>query len=202
MALWLGAKPLVLASRSGSRRAMLEAAGIPVEVHAADIDERAVEAAAGVRGPGEAAMLLAGEKARAVARTMPSRLVVGADQTLAVGDRRLDKPVDVAAARAQLAMLSGTTHELYAAVAVVQGDKVLFATVDRAGLTARPFTAGFLERYLDTAGAAVLSSVGAYQLEGAGIHLFERIEGNHFTILGLPLLPLLGFLRGHGSLAA
>lgn len=201
MALWLADEALVLASRSYSRRAMLEAAGIAVEVRAADIDERAVEAGAGARSPGAAAALLAAAKARAVARQMPHRLVVGADQTLAVGDRRLDKPGDVAAARAQLAMLSGTTHELHSAVAVVRDDEVLFATVDRARLTARPFTAAFVDRYLDAAGAAVLASVGAYQLEGAGIHLFERIDGNHFTILGLPLLPLLAFLRRTGAVA-
>jgi len=181
---------------------MLEAAGIPVEVRVADIDERAVESAAGVSAAGEAALLLACEKAGAVARVMPSRLVVGADQTLSIDDRRLDKPVDIAAARAQLGMLAGRTHELHAAVAVAYGDEVLFRAVDRARLTVRSFTAGFLQSYLDAAGASVLASVGSYQLEGAGIHLFERIEGNYFTILGLPLLPLFSFLRRHGSLAA
>ena len=202
MPLWQDPEPLVLASKSASRRAMLEAAGVPVEVRAAGIDERAVEAAAGVSGAREAAVLLACEKARAVARLMPSRLVVGADQTLSLDDRRLDKPADMAAARAQLAALSGRTHELHSAAAVVAGDTVLFTTVDTASLTARPLGAGFLDCYLDAAGPAVLSSVGAYQLEGAGIHLFERIEGNYFTILGLPLLPLFGFLRRRGSLAA
>ena len=202
MALWQAPEPLVLASRSSSRRAMLEAAGIPVEVRVADIDERAVESAAGVSAAGEAALLLACEKAGAVARVMPSRLVVGADQTLSIDDRRLDKPVDIAAARAQLGMLAGRTHELHAAVAVAYGDEVLFRAVDRARLTVRSFTAGFLQSYLDAAGASVLASVGSYQLEGAGIHLFERIEGNYFTILGLPLLPLFSFLRRHGSLAA
>lgn len=202
MALWQAAEPLVLASRSPSRRAMLEAAGIPVQVCAADIDERAVERAAGVSAAGDAAILLACEKAKAVARAMPSRLVVGADQTLSIDDRRLDKPADTAAARAQLEMLAGRTHALHAAVAVAHGDAVLFEAVDRAGLTVRRFSAGFLQSYLDTAGASVLDSVGAYQLEGAGIHLFERVEGNYFTILGLPLLPLLAFLRRHGSVSA
>ena len=199
--LWLAPAPLVLASRSGSRRAMLEAAGIPLEVRVADIDERAVEVAAGVCAPGDAALLLACEKARTVGRLMPSRLVTGADQTLSFGSRRLDKPGDAAAARAQLTMLAGRVHHLHSAVAVAQGDEVLFKTVDTAVLTMRPVTAGFLDRYLAAAGDDVLSSVGAYQLEKTGIHLFERIEGNYFTILGLPLLPLLAFLRRHGSVA-
>ncbi|MBO0751023.1 MAG: Maf family protein [Bradyrhizobiaceae bacterium] len=202
MPLWQDEAPLVLASRSSSRRTMLEAAGIPLEIRVADIDERAVEKAAGVCGPAQAAALLAGEKAKAVARLMPGRIVAGADQTLSFEDRRLDKPADIAAARAQLAMLAGRTHHLHSAVAVVEDDKVLFDAVDTASLTLRPLSGAFLERYLDAAGSAVLSSVGAYQLESTGIHLFERIEGNYFTILGLPLLPLLGFLRRRGSLAA
>jgi septum formation protein len=202
MSLWQDDRPLVLASRSSSRRAMLEAASIPLEIRIADVDERAVEQAAGIRAPAEAAVLLAAEKAKAVGRLMPGRIVVGADQTLALGNRRLNKPADIAAARDQLAMLAGRTHDLHAAVAVVQGDKVLFDAFDTASLTLRPLSGAFVERYLDAAGSAVLSSVGAYQLEKTGIHLFERIEGNYFTILGLPLLPLLDFLRRHGSLAA
>jgi septum formation protein len=202
MPLWQDDQPLVLASASSSRRAMLEAADIPVEIRVADIDERAVEEAAGISTPAEAAVLLAAEKAKAVGRLMPGRIVAGADQTLAFEDRRLNKPADIAAARAQLSMLAGRTHHLHSAVAVVEGDKVLFHAVDTASLTLRPLSGTFVERYLDAAGSTVLSSVGAYQLEKTGIHLFERIEGNYFTILGLPLLPLLGFLRRHGSLAA
>ncbi len=201
MPLWRAAQPLVLASRSAPRRAMLEAAGLPVETSMPDLDERAVEAAAGPLGPAEAAVLLAREKARAVARTKPDRLVVGADQTLALGQRRFDKPRDRAAARAQLTALSGNTHHLHSAVAVAQGDEVLFDTVDTAGLTMRGLSDAFLDAYFDAAGAAVLESVGAYQLEKLGIHLFERIEGDHFTILGLPLVKLIAFLRRHGSLA-
>jgi septum formation protein len=201
MPLWRAAQPLVLASRSAPRRAMLEAAGFPVETSLPDLDERAVEAAAGPLGPAAAAVLLAREKARAVARNKPGRLVVGADQTLALGQQRFDKPRDRAAARAQLMALSGNTHQLHSAVAVARSDEVLFDAVDTASLTMRGLSDAFLDAYFDAAGAAVLESVGAYQLEKFGIHLFERIEGDHFTILGLPLVKLIAFLRQHGSLA-
>jgi septum formation protein len=201
MPMWRATQPLVLASRSAPRRAMLEAAGLPVETSVPDLDERAVEAAAGPLGPAAAAILLARAKARAVARNKPNRLVVGADQTLALGDRRFDKPGDRAAARAQLMALSGNTHHLHSAVAVACGEEVLFDAVDTARLTMRGLSDEFLDAYLDAAGAAVLESVGGYQLEKLGIHLFERIEGDHFTILGLPLLALVAFLRRHASLA-
>ena len=128
-------------------------------------------------------------------------LTFGADQTLALGNRRFSKPRDRDAARAQLLALRGQTHELHSAVAVVRGPEVLYQHVAVARLTMRAFTDDFLDRYLDATGAAVTQSVGAYQLERTGIHLFERIEGDHFTILGLPLLPLLAFLRRHGALA-
>ena len=201
MPLWRAAQPLVLASRSAPRLEMLEAAGLPVEISLPDLDERAVETAAGPLGPAEAAMLLAREKARAVARQKPGRLVIGADQTLALGRRRFDKPRDHAAARAQLRELSGNTHQLRSAVAVVRGAQVLWEAVDTASLTMRSLSDAFLDAYFDAAGAAVLESVGAYQLEKLGIHLFERIEGDHFTILGLPLFKLIAFLRRNGCLA-
>jgi septum formation protein len=201
MPLWRATRPLVLASRSAPRRAMLEAAGLPVETSLPDLDERAVETAAGPLGPAAVAVLLARAKASAVARHQPGRLVVGADQTLALGDRRFDKPGDRAAARAQLMVLSGKTHHLHSAVAVACDEKVLFDAVDTASLTMRGLPDDFLGAYLDAAGVSVLESVGAYQLEKLGIHLFERIEGDHFTILGLPLFKLIAFLRQHGSLA-
>ena len=199
MALWCAALPLVLASRSRSRRAMLEAAGIPVEISLPQIDERVVEAAAGPLSPGEAAALLAAAKAKAVAKNFPGRLVVGADQTLALGTRRFNKPVDRPTALAQLNDLSGNIHELHSAVAVARGQDILFTAIETARLRMRSFSAGFVERYLDAAGDAVLDSVGAYQLEALGVHLFERVEGDHFTILGMPLLRLLDFLRQEGS---
>jgi septum formation protein len=202
MSLWQDGQPLVLASRSMSRRQMLEAAGIPIEICIPDVDERAVETAAGTPSPPGAALLLACEKAKAVSRLMPGRIVAGADQTLAFESQRLNKPDNLARAREQLTMLAGKTHYLHSAIALVQDDRLLFDAVDTASLTLRQLSGPFLDRYLDAAGDAVLSSVGAYQLEKAGIHLFERIDGNYFTILGLPLLPLLDFLRRNGNLAA
>jgi septum formation protein len=198
--LWRGAQPLVLASRSASRRAMLAAAGLPIDVTVPDLDERAVEAAAGPLAPAKVAMLLAREKAKAIARDKPGRLVIGADQTLALGPRRFDKPGDVAAARTQLEALSGRTHQLHSAVAIVRDEEILLDAVDTASLTMRPLSPTFLDVYLAAAGPAVLESVGGYQLEKLGIHLFARIEGDHFTILGLPLLPLIAFLRKAGCL--
>jgi septum formation protein len=201
MGLWLAAAPLVLASGSAVRRKLLEAAGIPVVVRPASLDERAVEASAPRDDPSAVATVLAREKALRVAKEVPGRLVVGADQTLALGNRRFDKPRDRAAARAQLQALAGRAHELHAAVAVARGEDVLFQHVAVARLTMLPLSDAFLDRYLDTAGAAVTASVGGYQLEALGVHLFERIKGDHFTILGLPLLPLLAYLRTEGSLA-
>jgi septum formation protein len=202
MSLWRGDQPLVLASGSAPRRAMLEAAGIPIVVSIPDLDERAVETTAGQCSPADVAMLLAREKAKTVTRLMPSRLVVGADQTLALGERRFDKPRDLTAASEQLMMLAGKTHHLHSAVALARDGEVLFEGNDTASLTVRNLSRCFLEGYMAAAGPAMLESVGAYQLEKLGIHLFERIEGNHFTILGLPLLKLLDFLRRTGSLAA
>jgi septum formation protein len=196
--LWC-APPLVLASRSAPRRAMLEAAGIPVDINVPQIDERAVEMAAGPRSPADTALLLAAAKAKAV--NAPDRLVVGADQTLALGEQRFDKPIDRAAARSQLTALAGKTHELYAAVAVARDGAILFEAVEQASLVVRPLTDAFIDTYLEAAGDAVLASVGAYQLERIGVHLFERVIGDHFTILGLPLWQLLDFLRREGSLA-
>ncbi len=199
--LWLAAHPLVLASRSQVRRAVLEAAGIPVDPIAPDLDERAVEARAGPLGATDVALLLARAKARAVTPPAPGRFVLGADQTLALGHARFTKPVDVKAAREQLRALSGRTHELCSALAVVKDGEVLFNHCEVARMTMRPLSDRFLDAYLDAAGPAVTTSVGAYHLEKLGIHLFERIEGDHFTILGLPLIRLLGFLRREGCLA-
>jgi septum formation protein len=201
-ALWLASAPLVLASQSKVRRALLEAAGIPVETRPAALDERALEARVPHADASAVAGLLAREKALNVAAAMPDRLVVGADQTLALGARRFTKPADRAAARAQLSALAGRTHTLQSAVAVARGADVLFQDVAVARLRMRPLAEEFLERYLDAAGEAVTGSVGGYQLEGLGIQLFEKVDGDHFTILGLPLLPLLAYLRAQGSLAA
>jgi septum formation protein len=201
MGLWLADEPLVLASRSESRRSVLAAAGIPLEVMAADIDERALEAQAGAASPGEVALLLARHKALAVTSQRPGRLVLGADQTLALGQRLYAKPADLAAARDQIGGMRGRTHELHSAVVVARDGAVLFEHCETARLTMREFSDGFLDSYLAAAGSAVTASVGGYQVESLGIQLFERIEGDHFTILGLPLLRLLQYLRHARCLA-
>jgi nucleoside triphosphate pyrophosphatase len=200
MPLWLAAAPLVLASRSAARRTLLEAAGIRIELRPADLDERSLEADAESQEPAAVAAFLARKKAAAVAASHPGRLVLGADQTLALGAKRFSKPADRTAARAQLQALRGRTHELHSAIAFVQDATVLFEHVDTAKLTMRLFSERFLDFYLDTIGDGATASVGAYQVEGPGVQLFERIEGDYFTILGLPLLPVLDFLRRQGCL--
>jgi septum formation protein len=202
MPLWLAAEPLLLASKSKVRRTLLAAAGIPVEVRAADLDERAVEASAPTHEPSAVAAVLAREKALVAGRTNLRRLVLGADQVLALDGRRFSKPPDRAAARAQLRAFSGRTHSLHSAVACVQNGAVIFAHVSVAQLTMRTLSDRFLEGYLDAAGDAATESVGAYQLEGLGSQLFERVDGDYFAVLGLPLLELLAFLRRHGCLAS
>jgi septum formation protein len=202
MPLWLIDKPLVLASKSAVRHALLRDAGIPVEVAPADIDERAIEQRADTSDAGDIAALLAREKARAIATRLPGRLVLGADQTLALGARRFSKPPDLAAARDQLKALHGRTHELHTAIALLREGAVVFEHREVARLTMRAFSDAFLEGYLEVMGSAVTTSVGGYQLEKVGIQLFERIEGDHFVILGLPLLALLQYLRQSGCLAA
>ena len=192
---WLDSRPLVLASKSEVRAKMLAAAGLRVEIRPANIDERAVESKASTTDPGAVAGLLARAKAQSVAAVVPGRVVLGADQTLALGEMRFSKPADRAAARQQLQSLRGKTHALHSGVAIVRDGATLFEAVETARLTMRNFSDKFLDDYLDVAGIAALSSVGGYQVEGTGIQLFERIEGDYFTVLGLPLLLLLSFLR-------
>ena len=200
MALWLGRDPLVLASRSAARQALLEASGVAVAVYPADLDERRLEGNAAVTASGEVALMLAREKAAAVASRHRGRLVLGADQTLAFAERRFSKPADRAAAREQLLALRGRTHQLQAAIAFVRDATVLFEHVAVAQLTMRDFSERFLDLYLDAAGEAATASVGAYQIEGLGIQLFERIKGDYFTVLGLPLIETLDYLRRGGYL--
>jgi septum formation protein len=196
MTLWRGEEPLVLASQSKARQTLLANAGIAFESDPADIDERAIQQSSGLLTPGEIASLLAREKARAVSTRRAGRYVVGADQTLASEKRIFNKPAGRAQAAEQLQALSGHRHELHSAVAVVRDGKLLFDHVSVARMTMRRLDDTQIEAYLTEAGSAVTSSVGAYQLEGLGVHLFEQIDGDHFTILGLPLLPLFAFLRG------
>src|SRR4051812_18219349 len=165
MTLWLAAYPLMLASKSGARRALLEGAGVPVQIEPADIDERGIETRAKLEDAGTVAALLAREKARAVAAKHPGRMVLGADQTLALGERRFSKAANRAGAREQLAALRGKTHTLHSAIAVVQAGAVVFEHVGAAHLTMRAFSDDFLDRYLDTVGDAATASVGSYQLE-------------------------------------
>ena len=193
--LWLGEHPLILASQSRARQTLLANAGIDFEAVSAGIDERAMQQASGFSAAGDIAALLAREKALRVSARKPGCFVVGADQTLALGTRLFSKPAGRAQAAEQLRALAGNSHELHSGVAVAHNGKILFSDVSIARMTMRQLTAVEIEAYLDEAGEAVTSSVGAYQLEGLGVHLFDRIEGDHFTILGLPLLKLLGFLR-------
>jgi septum formation protein len=201
MALWRGDTPLILASQSRARQMLLANAGIDFEAAPAHIDERAVQDAAAPAAPSAIAARLAREKALVVSARKAGRYVVGADQTLAIGERLFNKPEGRIQALEQLRALAGHDHELHSAIAVARDSKILFEHVAIARMTMRPLRDGEIAVYLDEARDAVTSSVGAYQLEGLGVHLFERIEGDHFTILGLPLLPLLGFLRSEGLLA-
>lgn len=200
MTLWRGKSSLILASQSRARQALLTNAGINFEAVTAEIDERAVQQASGLSAPDEIASLLAREKALSVSTRLSGRFVIGADQTLALGDRLFSKPAGRAQAAEQLRALAGHSHELHSAVAVARDGKILFEAAAIAGMTMRRLGEAEIDIYLDEAGDAVTSSVGAYQLEGLGVHLFERIEGDHFTILGLPLLPLLAYLRSEGLL--
>jgi septum formation protein len=195
MTLWRGKHPLVLASQSLTRQALLANAGIDFEAVAAELDERAVQHASSLLAPGDIAALLAREKALSVSSRQPGKYVIGADQTLAQGERLFSKPAGRPQAAEQLRALAGRIHELHSAVAVARDGTILFEAVAIAGMTMRRLGEAEIDVYLDQAGEAVTSSVGAYQLEGLGVHLFERIEGDYFTILGLPLLPLLAFLR-------
>lgn len=200
MALWLAPHPLVLASRSAIRKTLFEAAGIPVVAAPAPVDERELERERGVIEPQETALMLAREKARAVASGYPGRLVVGADQTLDLAGVRFSKPANRDAAREQLRQLRGRTHALHSAATVAVDDTIVFSIVASAELTMRAFSDAFLETYLEH--APVTESVGGYQLEGLGIQLFERVAGDHHVILGLPLLALIGYLRQAGYLAS
>jgi nucleoside triphosphate pyrophosphatase len=198
MPIWLAPQPLVLASRSDVRGKILAAAGLRFEIRPSQIDERATEAAEKPADPPAAARLLARAKAERVAAGMPGRPVLGADQTLARGTLRFTKPRDRDDAIRQLQALRGRPHELHSALALVRDGEVLFQCLETARLTMRDISDRFIAEYLDMVGDLALSSVGAYQLEGIGVHLFERIEGDYFTILGLPLMPLLAFLRQSG----
>jgi septum formation protein len=195
--LWHGAGPLVLASRSESRRALLSAAGLDAEFLAPEVDERALEDRhlSGGGSLESVAIELARAKALAVSAERPGAYCVGADQTLTLEGRILHKSPDLIAAAKALTSLSGKSHRLTSAFCVVRGGRELVVHRDSADLRMRALDPGEISRYLERAGPGVLASVGVYQGEGLGIHLFERIEGDHSVVLGLPMLSLLAWMR-------
>ncbi len=200
-----GNRPLVVASASRTRHEMLKAAGLAFTVDPADLDEAALRRDLQARTPAitplAVAEALARAKGEAVSRRQPGSLVISADQVLALGSEIFAKPTSEDDARESLMRLRGETHELLSAVAIAENGHVVWAVSDAARLTMRRFSAGFVSEYLLRAGSDVCQSVGAYQLEGLGIQLFEKVEGDYFTILGLPLLPLLAELRERGALS-
>ncbi len=196
--------PLVLASASRSRAELLRAAGVVFTVDPAAVDEAEVKRAMAAEhaSPLEVADALASLKACRVSQRYNGALVLGADQMLVCGNDWFDKPGDVAEARVQLGKLRGRAHELVTAASVARNGGVVWRANQSARLTMREFSDGFLETYLQAVGPEVTETVGGYRIEGLGIQLFAAIAGDHATILGLPLLPLLDFLRGHGIVAA
>ena len=198
-----GRPPLILASSSKVRARLLQEAGVAFTVQSPGLDEHAMREAVGSTGalsPQDIAEVLARAKAEAVSELVPQAVVIGADQVLAFGDRILSKPDSMEAARRELLDLSGKSHTLHSAVAVAVRGGTVWAHSEASTLTMRALTPQFIGRYLAAAGEEVLSSVGAYQLEGLGVQLFEKIDGDYFSILGLPLLPLLDALRREGAI--
>lgn len=197
---------LILASGSAIRRTLLEAAGIDIEVRPAHVDEATLRdqlfAADTCVSHESVALALAEEKAKAVSTLEPDALVIGADQVLSFEGRLFEKPKSVQEARTQLLALRGKTHALHSATALAKNGKVLWQNTETACLTLRDFSERALDRYLTRAGDVVLTSVGAYQIEGPAVQLFDSIDGDHSTILGLPLLPLLKELRRREVLCA
>jgi len=191
---------LILASASPFRRRMLEAAGLPFRVVPAEVDEAAIRRRVPTADLARVAETLALAKAQAVSKTLPNALVIGADQVLVLGDQLFSKPMDVNEARAQLEKLRGQAHHLHTAAALAQAGEILWSHTETARLVMRSFSDAFLDRYLARMGAKVLQTVGAYEIEGHGIQLFERVEGDSFTIIGLPLLALLAELRARGAI--
>lgn len=195
---------IILASGSRIRAELLANAGLSFRVDPAQVDERAVEAPLLKSGfpPADIARVLAEAKAQETSARNPGALVIGADQVLEFGGERLTKPEDMEAARRQLLAMSGKSHQLHSAAAIARDGETLWCGAATVHMKMRRFGPEFVGRYLAAAGDAVLSSVGAYQLEGRGVQLFEAIEGDYFTVLGLPLLPLLQHLRELGAIEA
>ncbi len=194
------AEKIILASGSPYRKAMLVNAGLDIEAVPARVDERALEAPLKGVSPEDVASILAEAKATEVSERKPGALVLGCDQTLSLGDEVFHKPADMESARRHLLALSGKTHQLNSAAVLCRDGEVLWRHVGVASLTMRKLDPAFIGRHLARVGAKALSSVGAYQIEGEGIQLFEKIEGDYFTIVGLPLLPVLAKLRELGAI--
>lgn len=197
-------RQVILASTSQTRISLLQAAGVDVTAIAPGVDEDEVKRA--LKGEGaaaaDAAIALAELKATRISRRYPDALVIGADQMLDCQGQWFDKPADLAVARTQLQALRSKTHHLQTAAVVMINGQRIWHQLDKASLTMRPFSDAFLDEYLNRVGDKVLWSVGGYQLEGLGVQLFSRIDGSYFGILGLPLLPLLDFLRTHEVIAS
>jgi septum formation protein len=192
---------MILASKSQHRAKLLADAGLNFEACDAEVDERAVEQALGSHvSPEDRAQILAEIKATTVSEQFPEALILGCDQILALGDEILHKAVDFEAARANLLKLSGKTHTLYSAMALAEKGEVIWSLTVPAYMTIRNLDPGFIGRHLAMAGDAVLGSVGCYQIEGPGLQLFEKIDGDYWTIIGLPLLPLMAELRARGAI--
>ena len=197
----MGAPRLVLASASRARRDMLAGAGVPFVVQPADVDEAAVKAGHDPADPAGLARELAGVKALAVSQRDPEAWVLGADQILSFEDRLVSKAGSLGAAGTRLAAMRGRRHQLHSGAALARNGEVVWSGVDTATLTMREFSDGFLEAYLAAEGEALLACVGSYRLEGMGSQLFETVEGDYFTVLGLPLWPVLAELRRVGVLS-
>jgi septum formation protein len=196
---------LVLASQSASRRAMLDAAGVPHEAVAAQVDEAAAKESllAGGISPRDLADALAELKALKVSRLAPAALVLGGDSLVALADGSLlDKPESRAQAAEHLRRMSGATHDIYSAAVIAEHGRAVWRHVDRARLHVRPLSEAFIEGYLDLEWPAIAGCVGCFRIEGPGVQLFSRTEGSHFTILGMPLLPILDYLRTRGVVAS
>lgn len=197
---WRADAPLILASRSAGRQAVLAQSGVPFEARPADVDERGIESRLGPVGADAVAHALARAKARAVSARSLGRLVLGADQVASCEDRIFGKPETMEQAAQLLRFLSGRRHRLHSAVALVRDGAIIFETVSHADLTMRDLSDGFIAAYLAAMGETALASAGAYQVEGLGAQLFSKVAGDHWTIMGLPILPVLDALRREGAL--
>lgn len=197
---WRIDKPLILASKSAGRRLVLAQAGLPFESRPADVDERAIESALGPVGADAVALALARAKACRVSAQVPGRLTLGADQVASCESRIFGKPENMRKAAELLRFLSGRRHRLHSALALARDGEILFETVSHADLTVRDLSDAFIAAYLDAMGETALTSAGAYQVEGLGAQLFSQVTGDHWTIMGLPILPLLEALRREGAL--